>query len=216
MKHTKTYAVIALATLLAACGGDKKEPKAKNAAHEEKPVAATQNADKARPVAPVATPDGSQQTCRATTNEEIASLFDRWNNALKTGKPANVVANYAQDSILLPTVSDKVRYSPAEKEDYFVHFLEKAPVGQINERYIQIGCNTAFDAGIYTFTYQKTGEQATGRYTYTYKWDGNQWLITSHHSSVLPEKLLAAAAAAKAEPQAPAAPQAAAASAAHH
>lgn len=209
MKHTQTYAVIALATLLAACGGGDKEAKAKKSAHQEKTVAAASVPVAAQPVAPVVQAE-HQQVCRATTDDEIAALFDRWNNALKTGKPANVVANYARDSILLPTVSDKVRYSPAEKEDYFVHFLEKAPVGQINERYIQIGCNTAFDAGIYTFTYQKTGEQATGRYSYTYKWDGNQWLITSHHSSVLPEKLLAAAAAAKA------APQAQAASAAHH
>lgn len=216
MKHTQTCAVIALATLLAACGGGDKEAKAKKAAHhEDKPAAAASAPVAAQPAAPAVQPE-HHQACRATTDDEIAALFDRWNNALKTGKPANVVANYARDSILLPTVSDKVRYSPAEKEDYFVHFLEKAPVGQINERYIQIGCNTALDAGIYTFTYQKTGEQATGRYSYTYKWDGNQWLITSHHSSVLPEKLLAAAAAAKAAPQAPAAPQAAAASAAHH
>lgn len=195
MKHAKTCAVLVLTTLLAACGGGNKEAKApKKPAHDEKP--AVQAAE------PVAT--AQQNTvCRATTDDEIASLFDRWNNALKTGKPANVVATYANDSILLPTVSDKVRYSPAEKEDYFVHFLEKSPVGQINERYIQIGCNTALDAGVYTFTYLKTGEKATGRYSYTYKWDGNQWLITSHHSSLMPEKLLAAAKAAK--PAAPAA-----------
>lgn len=181
MKIIKTSMTIALFTLLAACGGNK-EHQTEHKKTDKKQTIATASAPTATQV--------HQQVCQPVTNTEIAALFDRWNNALKTGKPQNVVANYARDSILLPTVSDKVRYSPAEKEDYFVHFLEKAPVGQINERYIQIGCNTAFDAGIYTFTYQKTGEQATGRYTYTYKWDGEQWLITSHHSSLLPEKLL--------------------------
>ncbi len=191
MKPIQTCAVIALATLLAACGGDKdKEHKSTHKKADKPAVAASAPA---APTAPVATIN--QQVCHAATDDEIAGLFDRWNNSLKTGKPENVVANYAQDSILLPTVSDKVRYSPADKLDYFVHFLEKSPVGQINERYIQIGCNTALDAGVYTFTYLKTGETVTGRYSYTYKWDGKQWLITSHHSSLMPEKLLAKAAA---------------------
>ena len=55
-------------------------------------------------------------------------------------------------------------------------------------RNIELGCNTAWDAGLYTFTFAKTGKVVHGRYTYTYRWDGSQWLITSHHSSAMPEK----------------------------
>lgn len=186
--NTKTIALMASVLALAACGNGEKRKQEREEKNKKTAAEQTQ------------TPN---HVCRSVTDDEVAALFDRWNNALKTGKPANVVATYAKDSVLLPTLSDKVRYSPAEKEDYFVHFLEKSPVGEINERHIQIGCNTAFDAGVYTFTFGKTGEKATGRYSYTYKWDGKDWLITSHHSSLMPEaqaaKTAAAVAAAKAQ-----------------
>ena len=47
-----------------------------------------------------------------------------------------------------------------DKVDYFHHFLENRPVGRIDQR--------------------------KGRYTFTYKWDGYEWLIMAHHSSALP------------------------------
>ena len=128
------------------------------------------------------------ETCKAASEKEIASLFDRWNESLKTGDPHKVVANYAERSILLPTVSNKPRLTPAEKEDYFKSFLEDRPSGKIDQRFVEIGCNSAIDAGLYTFTFAKTGAVVSGRYSYTYHWDGSKWLITSHHSSAMPEK----------------------------
>ena len=128
------------------------------------------------------------ESCKATTEQEIASLFDRWNQSLQTGDPRKVVANYAERSILLPTVSNKPRLTPAEKEDYFRYFLQNRPSGKIDQRFLEIDCNTAVDAGLYTFTFAKTGAVVSGRYSYTYRWDGSKWLITSHHSSAMPEK----------------------------
>jgi uncharacterized protein (TIGR02246 family) len=128
------------------------------------------------------------ESCHATSQSEISALFDRWNNSLQTGDPRLVVANYADYSVLLPTVSNKPRSTPEEKEDYFVHFLENGPVGQIDWNWIEIDCNTAIDAGLYTFTFGKDGKQVKARYTFTYKWFGDAWLITSHHSSAMPEK----------------------------
>jgi uncharacterized protein (TIGR02246 family) len=139
-----------------------------------------------------ASPAGEQNApasgCRNTSEQEIAALFDRWNRSLQTGDPRQVVANYADKSVLLPTVSNKPRLTAAEKEDYFHHFLEKRPTGRIDMRFIEIDCNTASDAGLYTFTYGTTGEVVHARYTYTYRWNGSSWLITSHHSSAMPEK----------------------------
>ena len=129
------------------------------------------------------------EVCVAATEEDIAALFHRWNASLQTGEAHKVSANYAPKSVLLPTVSSRPRLTAYDKEDYFHHFLENQPVGHIDSqdsREIEIDCNSAIDTGLYTFTFQKTGAAVKARYTFTYKWDGKQWLITSHHSSALP------------------------------
>lgn len=126
------------------------------------------------------------EECHTTTEKEVAAQFDRWNAALATLKPDNVVARYAPTSILLPTVSNVPRLTPETRRDYFEMFLKSKPQGRIDSRLIQIGCNSAIDAGIYTFTFGD-GRKVQARYTFTYGWDGKDWLITSHHSSAMPE-----------------------------
>ncbi|MFJ2992456.1 SgcJ/EcaC family oxidoreductase [Pandoraea sp. NPDC087047] len=126
------------------------------------------------------------ETCHATQQKEIASLFDRWNTALASGDPAKVDANYAPDAVLLPTLSDEVRTTSKAREDYFTHFLEHKPTGKIDFREIKIGCNTAIDTGNYTFTFDD-GSKVAARYTFTYSWHHGKWLITTHHSSQMPK-----------------------------
>lgn len=130
--------------------------------------------------------DQHKTSCQSATDAEIAALFDGWNAALASGDPKKVVARYATDSVLLPTISNTPRLTPAAKEDYFVTFLQNKPQGKIDSRSIQIGCNSALDAGLYTFTFAN-GTAVQARYSYTYAWNGKQWLITSHHSSAMPE-----------------------------
>jgi hypothetical protein len=65
-------------------------------------------------------------------------------------------------------VASLTRYSMEDKIDYFVHFLHDGPMGKIDQRFIQVGCNTALDAGLYTFTFFKTGAVVHARYSYTY------------------------------------------------
>ncbi|KGS13386.1 cag pathogenicity island protein Cag5, partial [Pseudomonas coronafaciens] len=69
-------------------------------------------------------------------DKEIAGLFDRWNKALQTGNSQTVASLYTPDAVLQPTVSNKVRATPAEIKDYFDHFLALKPVGEINYREI--------------------------------------------------------------------------------
>lgn len=125
--------------------------------------------------------------CRAADSSEIAGLFDRWNASLATLDPDKVTANYAPEAVLLPTVSNQMRRSPAEIRDYFVKFLKNGPQGKIDQRTIRVGCNVAQDVGSYTFQF-KDGSTVQARYTYVYEWVQGQWLIAHHHSSAMPER----------------------------
>jgi uncharacterized protein (TIGR02246 family) len=140
-------------------------------------------------VAPVASIETTAltETCNPPLKSEIAALFDRWNASLRSGDPKKVVANYAPESILLPTVSNRARFTVAEKEDYFMHFLQRRPQGYIDDRIIDVDCNSATDAGLYTFRFAD-GASVKARYSFSYKKIDGQWLITSHHSSGMPEK----------------------------
>lgn len=125
--------------------------------------------------------------CNPPLKSEVAALFDRWNASLRTGDPKKVAANYAPGSVLLPTVSNRARFTAAEKEDYFAHFLARKPEGSIDDRVIDVDCNSATDAGLYTFRFAD-GTSVKARYSFSYRKIGAQWLITSHHSSGMPEK----------------------------
>jgi uncharacterized protein (TIGR02246 family) len=123
--------------------------------------------------------------------QEIQALFAAWNGALATLDPQKVADQYAPDALLLPTVSNQMRTNRAEIVDYFQHFLEDKPQGEILRSNVRIlDPNTAIDAGTYRFTLTKDGTQSTvdARYTFVYERIDNGWLIVDHHSSAMPEK----------------------------
>ena len=119
---------------------------------------------------------------------EILDQFEMWNNALQTGDPDKVVACYAEDAILLPTVSPKVRHNHVEIRDYFVHFLSKKPHGKITEKNIRIYDDIAINSGLYTFSLMGDGgpTDVAARFTFVYRKYEDGWLIIEHHSSILP------------------------------
>ncbi|MGL5873437.1 MAG: SgcJ/EcaC family oxidoreductase [Xenococcaceae cyanobacterium] len=135
-------------------------------------------------------PAHADSSCPQTSQKEIANLFANWNNSLQTHQPEKVAKNYADDGILLPTVSDRVRHNHAEIEEYFEHFLALNPTGAINEQNIRIFCDIAVNSGIYTFKVvkQEQPSQVRARYTFVYRKIGDRWKIIEHHSSAMPEK----------------------------
>ncbi len=143
---------------------------------------ATAEAKKAKPTA-----------CAAVTEAQVAAQFDRFNGAWATKNPDSVAKLFADDAVLLPTVSNKERTDYAGIRDYFVGFLKGSPVGTINTSTIDIGCNKATRVGLWTVTMT---DPATGaksdvkaRYSFVYRLVGNDWKIDHLHSSMLPETM---------------------------
>ncbi|MEM9131905.1 MAG: SgcJ/EcaC family oxidoreductase [Actinomycetota bacterium] len=121
------------------------------------------------------------------TPDDIKGLFETWNKALLTGDPDQVTQLYAEDAVLLPTVSNKVRHNHDEIRDYFVTFLAKSPAGVIDEANTRsLADGLASNAGVYTFTFGD-GSATTARFSYLYRRDDDGWKIIEHHSSAMPE-----------------------------
>ena len=135
-------------------------------------------------------------TPTSISESEVKGLFSLWNDALATLDGEKVADRYASDAVLLPTVSDSVRDDRAGIVDYFAKdFLPKKPQGTILESWVKVGdCGKwAQDNGVYEFVLGATGDVVKARYTFVYAEEDGEWKIVHHHSSAMPEGMLAAA-----------------------
>jgi uncharacterized protein (TIGR02246 family) len=131
--------------------------------------------------------------CAPVTTAAVEAQFAKFNDAWATKDPAKVTALFADDAVLLATVSNKPRLNHAEINDYFVGFLKNNPVGTIDTSNVRLGCNMATRLGTWTVTFT---DAATGaktpvkaRYSFIYAYDKGQWKIAHLHSSGMPEKI---------------------------
>jgi uncharacterized protein (TIGR02246 family) len=133
-------------------------------------------------------PASASPACTPQQRSEILALFAQWDRSLATGNAATVNANYASDAVLIPTLSNEIRNTPARRIAYFRdEFLPKRPRGRIDHAYVRCFGDIAINSGLYTFTF---GDHSTARARYTFvyqkKSDG-RWLIIEHHSSKMPQ-----------------------------
>ena len=126
-------------------------------------------------------------TCAPITESQVQGLFERWNRALSSGNPETVARLYEPGALLLPTLSATDRSGTEAIADYFTAFLKRQPTGEVTSRQIRLGCNQASDAGDYRFDLHQPEEQLDARYTFVYGFDGQQWRIVHHHSSLVPQ-----------------------------
>ncbi|WP_205849190.1 SgcJ/EcaC family oxidoreductase [Natronospirillum operosum] len=123
----------------------------------------------------------------ANDHQTIRNLFNDWNQALASGDPEQVAALYADDAVLLPTVSNRVRTDRAGIRDYFIDFLQLQPQGEIQESHVRVHGDLALHSGVYLFTMGADNSQVWARFTFVYRSRQDQWEIIEQHSSAMPE-----------------------------
>lgn len=106
---------------------------------------------------------------------------------MHSGDGASVAQLYQPGALLLPTLSAENRSNPEGIGDYFGHFLERQPNAEVTSHSVFLGCNQAVDAGSYRFSLHDPEESVEARFTFVYGFDGENWRILHHHSSLAPD-----------------------------
>ena len=119
-------------------------------------------------------------------SDSIASeLLQKWANTVKNGEPKQVVNLYHEDGILLGTFSPKERVGHELILEYFEGLLKSPVEVQIVSEHPHVFESSAVNVGHYNFV--TGGKTINARFSFVYHKDNDDWKITSHHSSVMPE-----------------------------
>ena len=127
------------------------------------------------------------------TEVSLKNQYHRWVHEVETsgGNVQGVLNLYADDAILLPTLSPKICTNKKMLADYFNHFLNlqslKVETKElITRRYGDIGMNT----GYYNISYMNGNKKEIikARFDFWYRNVDGKWEIIFHQSSVLPKE----------------------------
>jgi uncharacterized protein (TIGR02246 family) len=133
----------------------------------------------------------TRERCEIATPAQVESLYTGFSASWATKNPQNVTSLFTPDAVLLATVSNVPRTTPAAINDYFVSFLKNSPVGTIDTSTISIGCNIASRVGTWTVALTNPTTNAVtnvkARYSFIYKYGPGGWKIYHLHSSMMPE-----------------------------
>lgn len=122
---------------------------------------------------------------------QVRQALMRWAEVVSLGRLEDLLALYASDAILVPTMADEIGGHADERRTYFASFLANrnlhCRIDTLRKR-ISHKLGTVVVGGHYTFTFERDGAELTlpARYLFTFEEIDGAWLITGHHSSRMP------------------------------
>lgn len=122
--------------------------------------------------------------------DEISHLLRRWAAAVESRDPDRVISLYAEDALLVPTLSNNICRGLPEIRQYFVEFMQKKAMAEIGLQHTHLYGDIATCSGFYTFTFSPDPGDSfivDARFTFVYRRFSDGWLIVEHHSSRMPE-----------------------------
>ncbi len=132
----------------------------------------------------------SVSTTDAGPQADVAAAAKSWSSAFNECNPQKLAALYLPDAVLWGTVSETIISTPAGVRQYFERACAARPQlkATFGEQLVRVYGNTANNSGTYTFSRTVEGQLRSGaaRYSFTYRKVDGAWLITDHHSSLVP------------------------------
>jgi uncharacterized protein (TIGR02246 family) len=118
---------------------------------------------------------------------QVAAATGEWISTFNTRDAARISALYAPDAILWGTVSKTIRTTPQEILEYFEESSAKRPNLRmfLGEYHVRLYGAIAINSGYYTSRNPVDGQEVVipMRFTFTYRKEGDRWMIVNHHSS---------------------------------
>ena len=113
---------------------------------------------------------------------QVAAATAEWIATFNTRDPVRISALYAPDAILWGTVS-----KTKEILEYFTESAIKRPDLRmiLGEYHVRLYDDIAINSGYYTSRNPVEGQEVVVpmRFTFTYRREGDRWMIVNHHSS---------------------------------
>lgn len=120
-------------------------------------------------------------------SRQIAAVTAEWIATFNTRDPVRISALYAPDAILWGTVSKTIRTAPEEILEYFKESSATRPNLRmfLGEYHVRLYGDLAINSGYYSSRNPVDGQEVVVpmRFTFTYRREGDRWMIVNHHSS---------------------------------
>ena len=118
---------------------------------------------------------------------QVAEATGEWIATFNTRDAARISALYAPDAILWGTVSQTIRTTPGEILEYFEESSARRPNLRmvLGEYHVRLYGDIAINSGYYASHNPVEGKDVVipMRFTFTYRREGDRWMIVNHHSS---------------------------------
>lgn len=125
-----------------------------------------------------------------STKQDVAAATRAWADAVSRCEPDRIAALYDRGAVLWGTTSSVIISTPDGIRRYFDQVCASPAKLKVTvqEEHIRVHEETAINSGTYSFALQRDGKTSTlpARFSFTYRKSVDQWLITDHHSSLMP------------------------------
>lgn len=133
----------------------------------------------------------TQQLTTDTVDAAARAATQQWVAAYNTCTHPNTIASlYEPEALLWGTVSPSLTSTPDAVLKYFERACTSSPkpTVELGQYLVRGHGSMATSSGVYTFTIFAGGPPRVtpARFSFTFRRNGDRWLIVSHHSSLMP------------------------------